>query len=53
MHAKFVAGHHLDPDMHDQPGPCSEVYNQSMELAGSLSCSQEIVTGHYSTPFPF
>jgi len=30
MRAKFVAEHRLvDPDMHDQPSPCWEVYNQS------------------------
>jgi hypothetical protein len=30
MHAKFVAEHRLvEPDMHDQPSPCWEVYNQS------------------------
>jgi len=30
MHAKFAAEHRLvDTDMHDQPSPCWEIYNQS------------------------
>jgi len=60
MLAKFVAEHCLvDPDMHDHIGKFTN--SQTVKkypafygtLASLLSCSQEIVTGLYSTPVPF